>query len=150
MGQDEAKRRVEQAPAQKDDRDWQCHTDFWEHATEQETEKDAIAPAHWELRQTVGGGAGEGECQEGHTAGHAEALPQGGGDLTTRQHALPEAPCDGVRQEQWMRRHNLGRRTHRDLEQEIEWPGRTQDQHDQEHSPPRFHRTTSSGPASRR
>ena len=49
-----------------------------------------------------------------------------------------------------MRRHDLAWRTHRDLEQEIEWPGRTQDKHHQKQSPPGFHRTTSSGPASRR
>src|SRR5215813_15011072 len=98
MGEDEAKGRVEQAPTQKDNSDRQCYTDLWEHATKQETEENAIAPTYWELRQAVGGGASAGQCQEGYATGHAEALPQESGDLTTRQHALPEAPYNSVRQ----------------------------------------------------
>jgi hypothetical protein len=50
MSKDEAKGRVEQAPAQEDNSDWQCYTDLWEHATEQKAEEDSIAPAYRELR----------------------------------------------------------------------------------------------------
>src|SRR5262249_19221534 len=53
-------------------------------------------------------------------------------------------------QEQRMRRHDLCRWAHRDLAQEIEGAGRSTDKHQQNPPPPRFHRTTSSGPASHR